>query len=201
MRIRLHAVAVVAAASLLPGGQQTIVGTGVAHAAILQGAPARGVARDHSLRVAAEADVDLAASDNGPVTLGAGATRVRLLPPSTAGPLSQRIRTLPPTRQVYLILQGINTNVSPGITYNVYLGRRDAAHFSGATDPNYVGTFSFFDAGPSRDAVFNVTGKVRKLDEAGALDDQPTVTVVPAGTPESGAKPTVAKVRLVAAEP
>jgi hypothetical protein len=163
-------------------------------------APRTGATMDHLRPVAAEgANSELAVSDDGPVALGAGPIRVRLSPSTAPGALAQRIRTLAPSNEVYLILQGLNTDVPPGVAYNVFLGLPDGAGSSGAADPHYVGTLTFFDAGPSRNAVFNVTGKIRTF--ADALGDRPAVTVIPAGTPEGGAKPTVDKVRLVATEP
>ena len=192
MGIRLGAVPLAAAVFLLLAIQQTFE-SGAAEAAVVHASPTGGAVMDHRLPVAAETDNALAASDHGPVKLGAGPTRVRLSTPS--GMLTQRLKTLPPAGEVYLILRGINTNAPPGITYNVYLDGPEDAHFSGTADPHYVGSFSFFETGPSKQAVFNVTNQVKKLG-----DSEPTVTVVPAGTPEQDARPTLDKVLLVAAE-
>jgi hypothetical protein len=194
--------AVMAVVSTPLAGTQLMTRAATAAADGLQGnvVPPKGALMDR-VRVAAAENVELAASGNGPIALGAGPTRVVLSPPSTAAPLVQRIRTLAPSDQVYLVLQGIDTGVPPGVTYNVFLGPPDPAASAGPADPHYVGTLSFFDAGPSRNAVFNVTRKIKALSESGTLNDRPSVTVVPAGTPEGGAKPSITKVRLVAGEP
>jgi hypothetical protein len=163
--------------------------------------PWEGSAAMQSLRwVAAETTgIELAVSEGGPIHLGAGPTLVRLLPSAEAGQLAKRIRTLPSSDQVYLVLQGINTNTPPSITYNLFLSLPDtAAASSGPTDPHYVGTLNFFDSSPSRSVVFNVTDKIRTFGAAGVLGDRPTVTIIPAGLPESGAEPSVNKVKLVA---
>jgi hypothetical protein len=174
-----------------------------AEAGVLHGdmVPQTGASMDRLRVVVAEQKVELAASGNGPIALGAGPTRVVLSPPSASGALAQRIRTLAPSDQVYLVLQGIDTDVPPGITYNVFLGPPDPSAASGPTDPHYVGTLNFFDAGPSRSAVFNVTDKIKAFGETGVLGNRPAVTVVPAGAPEGGAKPTINKVLLVTAAP
>lgn len=195
MRALIHCVLAIAAIPVLAAGPWAS-----AEAAAVRGDMRlpKGAVMDHLRRVAAES-IELAVSDHGPVALGAAPTRVRLSPPAAAGALAQRIKTLAPSDQIYLILQGINADVPPGITYNVFLGLPDAAASSGPEDPHYVGTLSFFDTGPSRSAVFNVTRKVRKLGDTGVLGDRPTITIIPAGIPEGGAKPTVDKMLLVAA--
>jgi hypothetical protein len=145
--------------------------------------------------------VELAVSERGSIHLGAGPTVVRLSPSAAAGGLEQRMRALPSSDKVYLVLQGLNTDTPPGVTYNVFLGLRDPAASSDAADPHYVGTLNFFAFGPSHTAMFDITDKIRTLREAGVLGDHPTVTVIPAGTPERGAKPGVDGVLLVAIKP
>jgi hypothetical protein len=148
--------------------------------------------------VAETSDIELAVSEGGPIHLGARPTLVRLLPPAEAPGIAERIRTLPSSYQVYLILQDVNTNTPPSITYNVFLGLPDAAAPSGSTDPHYVGTLNFFDSNPFRSAVFNVTDKIRMFGAAGDLGNRLTVTIIPAGPPESRAEATVNNIRLVA---
>jgi hypothetical protein len=152
-------------------------------------------------QLAAAETVELAASDHGSVVLGAGPIRVPLSPSSGAGALAQHVSALGPLDQVYLVLEGIDTDVAPGISYNVFLGLPDSGSALGPADPHYVGTLSFFDSGPSRSAAFNVTGKIKALSDAGALDGRPTVTLIPAGTPDREAKPTIGRLVLMVAPP
>jgi hypothetical protein len=146
-------------------------------------------------------DIELAVSENAPIQLGVGPTLVPLSRSAAAGTFEHCVRSLSPSEQVYLVLQGINANTLPGITYNLFLDLPDAASSSGPADPHYVGTMNFFNLGSSRGAVFNVTDVIRTFEDTGVLDDHPTVTIIPAGVPEGEAKPTIDKILLVAVGP
>ena len=147
---------------------------------------------------AVEQTTELATSRKGPIALGSGPTRILLSAPSLADAVGKRVKMLRPTDQVYLIIKGIEAELPPGITYNVFMGLPEAARSASPGDPQYIGTFSFFNAGPLRNEVFNVTDKIRTYVENGLVNDRAAITVIPAGEPEAGAKPIINQVVLVA---
>jgi hypothetical protein len=147
---------------------------------------------------AAEQTTELATSREGPIALGSGPTRIVLSAPPLADAIGKRVKMLRPADQVYLILKGIEAEPPPSITYNVFMGLPEAARSASPGDPQYVGTFSFFNAGPLQNAVFNVTDKIRTYVETGLINDHAAITVIPAGEPEAGAKPMINQVALVA---
>jgi tyrosinase len=201
MRVLLHAAVAMAVFSGLGDARSLMTWTPLAEAGVLRGDAVlwRAAAMDGLRLIVAEQNVELAESADGPIALGAGATRILLSPAAAA--LAQSIRMLPGSDHVYLVLQGIDTDVPPGVTYNVYLGLPDAAAPSGPADPHYVGTLSFFNAGRSRDAVFDVTDKIKALGETERSGNGLAVTVIPAGSPESVSKPIINKVLLLATRP
>jgi hypothetical protein len=144
---------------------------------------------------AAEQSMELASSRQGPIVLGSGPTRIVLSAASTAaGAVGRRLKMLRPTDQVYLILKGIETALPSGTTYNVFIGLPEALRSASPRDPQYVGTFGFFNAG---NAVFNVTEKIKAYVENSLVNDHPVITIVPAGETEADAKPVINQVTLV----
>ena len=110
-----------------------------------------------------------------------------------------------PGRRIYLVLRNYRTNVQPGILYHVYLslppGTRGAA-----AQRHYVGPLSFFDAVPvpghagqfgGKTRRFDVTALAQRLRAAGLLDDNPSVTIAPAGEPASAAQPVIGEIAFI----
>jgi tyrosinase len=148
-----------------------------------------------------------------PVTLGSSAVRAPLTTPAptltTGAAPTMRLAAPPASRQLYLILGGIDAMTDPGsIVYNVYLDLPEGTAPSEG-DPHYVGSLNFFNAAVGHDhdqggghghtIAFNVTNVVKALQADNKLSDKPTVTLVPNGELSGGAKPTVNDISLVEA--
>jgi tyrosinase len=149
-----------------------------------------------------------------PVTLGSSAVRAPLTTPAPtltngAAP-TLRLAAPPASRNLYLILGGIDAMTDPGsIVYNVFLDLPEGTAPS-ESDPHYVGSLNFFNAAVGHDGhdqggghghtiAFNVTNVVKALQASNKLSDKPTVTLVPNGELSGGAAPTVNEISLVEA--
>ena len=153
--------------------------------------------------VAAEPFETLATSAGAPVELGAGPVIVKLVPAAPAKALSARVATIGPDRKVYLVARGLGTEEPPETIYQIYLGLPQGAAPS-PDGPYYVGSLNFFNAvkrGAARSdprfLSFDVTGLLKTLQSRNSLDDQTSVTIVPANTPRTGAKPVIGEITLV----
>jgi tyrosinase len=149
----------------------------------------------------------------GPVTLEAGPKRILLktgLPKTgaMAGPppsLSASVQGLKASEQLYLVLRDLSANTAPGVLYNVYLNLPEGTKPE-SSETNYVGSINFFDAvghhehateQPSRFVSFDISELAKKLQSSGGLGEEASVTIVPAGEPESDAKPVIGQISLV----
>ena len=126
------------------------------------------------------------ATASRPVELGAGPTRVALVVPKGAN-----LRAAA-GRNVYVILQGLQTKLQPGVLYRLYLNlpegaKPDAAH--------YIGMINFYDAAGTgqHEHPFEVTEKRALLD-----DEANTITIVPRGKPVKGSKTMIQRIELIA---
>ena|SRR5690242_5889602 len=129
------------------------------------------------------------------VTLSPGRADVRL----GEGALGTRLKTVGPNRRLFLQLQSLKAEQSPGVTYNVYLNLPDGRAPQGVADPHYLGTFSFFDTeGRSRSLEIDVTGKLRRLAADGKIGADATITIVPAGQPSADARPRIGAIAITA---
>ena len=132
-----------------------------------------------------------------PVVLGADAVRVPLEPVASLanGKLAGRIGAASAGQKFYLVIKGLRTGEQPEVLYQVYLALPDGAAPQ-PSDPHYLGSFNFFNAaaGDSRVNTYDVTGLVKNLQAGQQLTKAVTVTIVPAGTPKAGAKPTIGEI-------
>jgi tyrosinase len=151
----------------------------------------------------------------GGIALGTTAVRVKLAaPPSPAAaaptPLGIRVQELPDTQQIYLVIRNYRAAVQPRVLYNVYL---DLPPGASSGEGHYAGSINFFDAVPLPDHAshgaaapdgvdrfvsFDVTELAKRLRAEGRLTDSPSVTIMPAGKPESQANSIVGEISLVA---
>jgi tyrosinase len=139
------------------------------------------------------------------VSLEKGTARVSLAraPLLKKRKMTDEIQRLGEQKSLYLVLKNLETNVQPGVVYDLYLDLPENGQ-TGETTPNYVGSINFFGSHKghgTNDAEgfysFNVTDVARKLQAGGGLTEEPTVTIAPAGKPASDAKPVVGQVSLV----
>ncbi len=135
------------------------------------------------------------------IKLGAERTDIPLVaaegngPARDAAPLAARVKSLAPDNRVYLRLQGLAAEGDPGVSYNVYLNLPPNRAPQGASDPHYLGTFSFFDAeGGERSRAINITAQLKRLAAQGKLGPDATLTLVPAGEFVARAAPRIGRV-------
>lgn len=135
----------------------------------------------------------------GGITLGPGPTEVTLAA-AGSGSVAARLRTVDPGRQIYLTFARAQAQATPAATYNVYLGLPANTTPSGASDPHYVGTLSFFNASSGRpiDMSLNITSHVARLLADGAAFDSARVTIIPSGGSPDTPAPQVGEVRITA---
>jgi len=145
-----------------------------------------------------------------PVTLGAAPVRVSL--PTQTGDedfsLTAGVETLD-QRRLYVVAKGLETQVQPGVLYHVYLGLPAGSDPQGH-ESHYVGSLNFFGShgghgethdvtpsGPEKFVSFDITEVARRLKTEDALDAEPSVTIAPAGEPDSAAQPVLGELTLV----
>ena len=123
-----------------------------------------------------------ASASPGGITLGPGPTEVTLVA-AGGDSVAARLRSVAPGRPVYLTFARVLAPTTPAATYNVYLGLPANASPSGATDPHYVGTLSFFNASSGRaiDISLNMASHVARLLADGGAGDSARVTIIPSG--------------------
>lgn len=124
----------------------------------------------------------------------------------TAEKLNVTMSRLRADQRVYLVLQNLSTNDSPGVVYDVFLGMPDAVNGS-ARDQYRAGVINFFHAaghgGGGNDNMrdisysFDVTDLLKRLGTRSALADEPVVTIAPSGRPLATARPIVGEASLV----
>ncbi len=138
-----------------------------------------------------------------PVALGARAVRAVLQPVggSQGKAFSAHATAITTARRVYLVIRGKQTNVAPGVPYNVYLSPPNNVSTQ-APSPHLVGRVNFFDvshqaSSPNAFTSFDITEVMRDLIAKGLLGDSPTITVVPIGTPDPTAKPVLGEISIV----
>ncbi|MFL6229912.1 MAG: tyrosinase family protein [Pyrinomonadaceae bacterium] len=150
---------------------------------------------------------------SGPVRLGSAPVTVTLEPTpgigAAAADIRPRVRNLKTGHRLFLVMRNLQTDLQPGVLYNVYL-ELPASASAQATKTRKVGAIHFFDAeaghtdhedmaGMSSNKFFSfdITNLARTLAKTGQLSAKPQVTIVPAGHPESSAQPVVGEISLV----
>ena len=174
-----------------------------------------------ALMAAMPARPRLLAQSTEPLALGGIASRVELEVPvqTMSAPLTMAPQGLlaaspappPPSvaRKTYVVIEGLATDVEPGVFFEVFL------NLPAGADPatrraRYIGTLQFFgasetmsstdmpgmaDLGP-RATSFEVTEQVKLLEET--MPGAPlTVSVIPLGVPADQANPTLAKISII----
>ena len=159
------------------------------------------------LAMAAPQEILATSKPLGPIALGDQPVRVALRDgkvESAPAALPKR----PPGKTLSLVLKGLSAAQQPGVIYHLYLGL-PAGAVPAQDDPRHVGTINFFNAVPlpgverSGDAAspaysIEVTDLIDTLQRRNLLGQPLSVTIVPAGTPASDAKPMVGEIALVA---
>jgi hypothetical protein len=157
-----------------------------------------------TIGVAVAAEPETLATSAG-VALGAGPVTVTLAP-AAGKALSARVASAGEGRKVYLVAKGLGADEPPETIYQLYLGLPQGTVPS-PDGPYYVGALNFFnaarggaEAGRSdpRFLSFDVTSLLKSLQSRNALDDNATVTIVPAGKPRANARPVINAISLVA---
>jgi tyrosinase len=147
-----------------------------------------------------------------PVRLGPQAVTVPLeaLPEQEGTPptlLPARVRALAPGKRLFLVIKNLQTEVQPGVVYELFLDLPQGAT-KDQSRAHYVGALNFFHAmpaghghgrpaGPERFTSFDITDLARRLQTRGVLAEQPRLTITPAGTPADDAKPVIGEITLV----
>lgn len=166
-----------------------------------------------SASLAASAPQRQADAPSGPVRLGTAPVTVALEPTPTVGAAASdirpRVRRLRPGRRLFLVLRNLQTDLQPGVLYNIHLELPESASAQ-ATSARRVGTIHFFDAeadhaghasasatSPEKFFSFDITDLARRLAASGQLSAKPRVTIVPAGQPQSSAQPVVGEISIV----
>ena len=135
----------------------------------------------------------------GPLPLGAQPATAALVGPALASPLAAA------GRRRYLILRGLTATAQPGVTYSVYIDL-PAGATPAANDPRRVGTVNFFSARPpgapkgAEEKLFfsfDLTDTALALERRGLLLPHTTVTFIPDGRPEQGARVVVGHLEIV----
>lgn len=150
----------------------------------------------------------------GGLKLGAAAATARLesAHPGVTFKFPTQVAALLPEKKLYLVLRGLSTDTQPGVLYNVYVNL-PAGTTPKKGDPHYAGVINFFGAQhmhaagsgspspasdmSSRFRSLDITQVVRKLSTQGALNETPSVSLVPVGKPLEAAKPVVGEITLV----
>ena len=87
------------------------------------------------------------ASNQGPVELNHGETRVALAPRGDAAAALQRLASLQPGQQVIVVLRDIHTAAQPGVVYRLYFGLPPGVA-AATSDAQPIGLLNFFAFGP-----------------------------------------------------
>jgi tyrosinase len=150
---------------------------------------------------------------SGPVKLGPAPVAVRLEPTPGVGAaeadIRPRVRRLKAGRRLFLVLRNLQTDLQPGVLYNVYL-ELPAAATAQTSNARRVGVIHFFDAevghaghagaaaggAPDKFFSFDITALAKTLAASGQLGAKPQVTIAPAGQPESSAQPVVGEITI-----
>lgn len=165
------------------------------------------------LPLAAAAIQRHAQAPSGPVKLGTAPVAVRLEPTPGVGAaeadIRPRVRSLKAGRRLFLVLRRLQTDLQPGVLYNVYL-ELPAAATAQTSNARRVGVIHFFDAeadhaghasaaasgAPDKFFSFDITALAKSLAAGGKLSAKPQVTIAPAGQPESSAQPVVGEITI-----
>lgn len=167
------------------------------------------------LSLAAAAQQKHANLPSGPVRLGTTPVTVNLEPTPSVGAgasdIRPRVRSLKSGHRLYLVLRNLQTDLQPGVLYNVYL-ELPASASARVSKARQVGSIHFFDSGadhvghdsdaaaggaPDKFFSFDITDLAKSLTAKGQLSAKPQVTIVPAGQPESSAQPVVGDISIV----
>ncbi|MCR9256451.1 MAG: tyrosinase family protein [Alphaproteobacteria bacterium] len=145
------------------------------------------------------------ADSGAPIALGGTPTRVALEPAVgvEAGLLSRMNRLSAAAQRTFLVLENISAEAPPTTGYLVFVNLAEGEETS-PQSPAFVGSINFFNAVrmPGMDMkmtdsfVFDITGTLRSLAEAGRSDDAPVVSIVPTGPLDEGANPEVGSIRI-----
>jgi tyrosinase len=132
-------------------------------------------------------------------------TQVLTAPPSPNAtlPLGERIKKLAPGKRLFVVVNGLQSTIQPGIAYDLYLDLPAAA--GGQRSAYFVGSIHFFDSVAhqghmpdlNRPFSFDVTDLAKKLAAEGTLKATAELTFAPAGTPAAGAVPLVGEVSII----
>jgi hypothetical protein len=146
------------------------------------------------------AAVQVAKGTEEHVVLKGGVTRV-VLRPTDGIDLAERLANLE-GRRFTLVLGGLAADRQPGTPYLVFLNLPEGAETS-PSDPGFAGTLSFFGVprntgGDSpRTISYEISDVLARLRQAGRLERQLSVTIVPGRPPISDSHPIIEKITLV----
>jgi hypothetical protein len=121
-------------------------------------------------------------------------------------PVSDLVKNLALDRKLYLVVRDFQTKTQPGVTYSIYVDLPSDASPEVAAK-HLAGTVNFFNANVAQDSGrsvksdrsrrFDITSILKSLSSAGTLGNDLTVTAVPNGIPDQGAKPRIGELMLI----
>jgi tyrosinase len=141
-------------------------------------------------------------------TVALGTVEVRVaLRPGVSQPdhhLDKSLRNLAVGRKMYLVLDRLQANTQPGVIYDVYLNLPPGTA-PGARAAYLAGSINFFGSAghaghapdPDKFRSLDVTNLLRTQQAAGALADNPVLSVIPGGMPTASAEAIIGEVLLV----
>lgn len=153
-------------------------------------------------------------ADAEPIKLGAAPIKIamNMIPAANdtpATPFLEHVKGLKPERKLSVLFKGLKAKAAPGIVYQVFLDL-PAEPTPEQLKLHYVGTLNFFDAvghdnhtqenansGMSKPVPMRITKVAKTLREKNMLAAKPTLVIIPQGTAEEGAMPTIKEVQIV----
>jgi tyrosinase len=146
------------------------------------------------------------------VPLTAQTTRLAMtaakVPQAPPEPFTAHVARLAPEKSIYLVIKNLQSDVHPGVTYQVFLDLPSGKSPNEAS-AHRVGTINFFGTATqhalaaagqmqmnSKFFSFDITDIVKGLQANKLLQDKPVVTIVPAGKPAADAKPVVGEISI-----
>jgi hypothetical protein len=104
-------------------------------------------------------------------------------------------------QHVLLVLEGLSAALTPGISYDIFLGRATDPQPS-HDNPGYAGTLNFYSITGPRSSdppavSFDVTTVLARLRSNGASKGPLAVTFIPNAPPPPGSEPIVGRLKLI----
>jgi tyrosinase len=124
------------------------------------------------------------------------------------------VESLGEAGRIYLVIRDLQTDLPPGVLYNLYLDLPQGADAE-QSKGHEVGVINFFHAHPhsqnggghdapgaadsshANTVTFDITDVVRALQKSNQLSPKPELTVAPVGEPAADAKPVIGEASII----